>query len=162
MMKLYMKQKVFSFKQDFNIYDENQQPVFHVKGKLFSWGRQLSIQNATTGEELAFIKQRVFNFLTKMDIFREDQLVATVAQKFTFFKPSFEIREIGWEIEGDFWGYNYVIKEDKGNEIAHIRQKVFAWSDTFEFEIDETEVDVVTVMAVILAIDANRDAGEGS
>ena len=47
-MKLYMKQKLFSLKQDFNIYDHNQTPLFRVSGKLFSVGRQLRIYDALT------------------------------------------------------------------------------------------------------------------
>ena len=50
-MKLYMKQKVFSLRGDFDIYDENQVPVYSVQGKLMSFGRQLRLYDSATGEE---------------------------------------------------------------------------------------------------------------
>ena len=33
-MQLYMKQKMLSFKQDFNIVDSNQKPVYKVDGEF--------------------------------------------------------------------------------------------------------------------------------
>ncbi len=156
-MKLYMKQKMFSLKQDFSIYDSQDVPYFRVEGKLFSLGRQLTIYNARTNEELAYIKEEFFTLLTRMAVYRDDELVANVKQKFSFFRNNFEIQEIGWHIEGDFWGYNYVIKNQEDQIIARIQQKLFSWVDTFEFDIADDQVDPVTVVAVILAIDACRD-----
>lgn len=57
-----MKQKLFSLKQDFNIYDHNQTPLFRVSGKLFSVDRQLRIYDALTNEELAYVKESPFRF----------------------------------------------------------------------------------------------------
>ncbi|MGF3114721.1 hypothetical protein ACQV2R_04995 [Facklamia sp. P12937] len=42
-MKLYMKQKMWSFKQDFDIYDQNKSPIYRVDSKLISIGRKTKI-----------------------------------------------------------------------------------------------------------------------
>ena len=36
MKQLYLKQKVFSFGEKYNVFDENQNIVYHIKGKVFS------------------------------------------------------------------------------------------------------------------------------
>ena len=80
-MKLYMKQKLFSLKQDFNIYNYNQTPLFRVSGKLFSVGRQLRIYDALTNEELAYVKESPFRFLTQLKVYQGDDYVATIQKR---------------------------------------------------------------------------------
>ena len=156
-MKLYMKQKVFSLKQDFNIYDHNQTPLFRISGKLFSLGRQLRIYDALTDEELAYVKETPFRLLTQLKIYRDNDYVATIQQKLTFFKTKMAIQDLGWTIEGDFLDWHYVIKDAAHQTIAEVEAKLLSWSDTFEITIDDTEVDPVIVLAIILAIDTIRD-----
>ncbi|PMC80317.1 hypothetical protein CJ191_01800 [Aerococcus viridans] len=156
-MKLYMKQKVFSLKQDFNIYDHNQTPLFRISGKLFSLGRQLRIYDALTDEELAYVKETLFRLLTQLKIYRDNDYVATIQQKLTFFKTKMAIQDLGWTIEGDFLDWHYVIKDADHQTIAEVEAKLLSWSDTFEITIDDTEVDPIVVLAIILAIDTIRD-----
>jgi len=152
-----MKQKLFSLKQDFNIYDHNQTPLFRVSGKLFSVGRQLRIYDALTDEELAYVKELPFRFLTQLKVYRGNVYVATIQQKMSFFKTKMVIQDIGWTIEGDFLGWHYVIKDEQNQTIAEVKTKVLSWSDTFELTIDDTQVDPVIVLAVILSIDTIHD-----
>ena len=162
-MRLYMKQKVFSMRDNFDIYDSNQESIFTVESKLISLGRKSTIFDANTHEELAQVKQRLLQLTTTMDVFVEDKLVTTIKKKLlSFLKPKYEIENLDWTIEGDFWGYNYNIIDNNGNSIASIRKKVLSWSDTFEFDINEENADIIIVMAVIIAIDTAMDADESS
>lgn len=152
-----MKQKLFSLKQDFNIYDHNQTSLFRVSGKLFSVGRQLRIYDALTDEELAYIKESPFRFLTQLKVYQGNDYVATIQQKMSFFKTKMVIQDIGWTIEGDFLGWHYLIKDEQNQTIAEVKTKVLSWSDTFELTIDDTQVDPVIMLAIILSIDTIRD-----
>lgn len=105
-----MKQKLFSLKQDFNIYDHNQTPLFRVSGKLFSVGRQLRIYDAITNEELAYVKESPFRFLTHLKVYKGTDYTATIQQKMTLFKSKMAIEDVGWTIQGDFLGWHYVNK----------------------------------------------------
>ncbi|HCT97408.1 MAG TPA: hypothetical protein DIC28_02640 [Aerococcus urinaeequi] len=156
-MKLYMKQKLFSLKQDFNIYDHNQTPLFRISGKLFSVGRQLRIYDVLTNEELAYVKESPFRFLTHLKVYKGTDYIATIQQKMTLFKTKMTIEDIGWTIQGDFLGWQYVIKNEKDQTIAEVKAKMLSWSDTFEITIDDTQVDPIIVLAIILAIDTIRD-----
>jgi uncharacterized protein YxjI len=56
-----MKQKLFSWGNDFTIKDESGQYRFFVDGKAFSLGNQLSFQDMA-GNELAFIRQKLLSW----------------------------------------------------------------------------------------------------
>lgn len=43
-MKLYFKQRLFSWLDSYDIYDENQQTIYQVEGKL-AFGYQFSLLN---------------------------------------------------------------------------------------------------------------------
>ena len=56
-MKLYIKQKVFSWKDKFFVKDEFGNDRYYVEGELFSLGKKLHIYDMN-GNELAFIHQK--------------------------------------------------------------------------------------------------------
>ena len=57
-MKLYIKQKVFSWVDRFTVFDETGADKYHVEGEFFSWGKKLHVTDLT-GREIAFIQQKV-------------------------------------------------------------------------------------------------------
>ena len=106
-----MKQKLFSWGDDFTIKDDSGQDRFFVDGKAFSLGNQLSFQDMA-GNELAFIRQKLLSWGPKHEISKGDQLLATVTKElFTFFKCTFTVDVPGpndLQAEGDFLGHQYV------------------------------------------------------
>lgn len=161
-MKLYMKQKVFSLRGDFDIYDENQVPVYSVQGKLMSFGRQLRLYDSATGEELAHIKQQVMTLLPKMHVFYQNERIATISKKLTFFKQQYEIDTLGWSVEGDFFAHDYTVFDAQGRVVADINKKYLSWSDSFEVSIVQDDIDPAMVIAIVLAIDCAMDASQNS
>lgn len=161
-MKLYMKQKVFSLRGDFDIYDENQVPVYSVQGKLMSFGRQLRLYDSATGEELAHIKQQVMTLLPKMHVFYQNERIATISKKLTFFKQQYDIDTLGWSVEGDFFAHDYTVFDAQGKVVADINKKYLSWSDSFEVNIVQDEIDPAMVIAIVLAIDCAMDASQNS
>ena len=110
-----------------------------------------------TNEELAYVKESPFRFLTQLKVYQGNDYIATIQQKMTLFKTKMTIQDIGWTIQGDFLGWQYVIKDEKNQTIAEVKAKMLSWSDTFEMTIDDTQVDPIIVLAIILAIDTIRD-----
>lgn len=159
-MKLYMKQKMFSLRGDFDIYDANQVSVYKVEGKLMALARQLRLLDSATGEELAFIKQQLVTLMPKMHVFYQGEQIATISKKFTFLKPSYEISEIGWSVEGNYLAHDYTIYDASGQVVADLNKKMFSWSDTFEINIVQDDIDPAMVVAIVLAIDAAMDASQ--
>ncbi len=150
-MKLYIKQKVFSWGDEFRIYDENENDKYHVKGEVFSFGKKLHLYSLS-GNELAFIHQKVWSFLPKFFISRNGVDVAQVIKQFTFFRQEYIVEGLGWTVSGNFWAHEYEISA-AGRMIASISKRWFTWGDTYEIDI-ANNADEIMVLCVMLIIDA--------
>lgn len=159
-MKFYMKQRLFSIRQSFDIFDASENPIFHVEGKLLSFGRQQTLFDVKTGEALVEIKQKLLRLMPTMEINYQGKTVATIKQEITFFKPRYVVPELGWTVQGDFLAHDYDIFDQQGKVVASINKKFLAWSDTFEFDIQQDDVPFIIVVGVILGIDLTMDQYE--
>ena len=149
-MKLYMKQKVFSWTDKFTVADEQGSARYFVQGELFSWGKQLHICNAA-GQEVAFIRQKVFSWLPRYFVEINGQTVATIVKDFTFFRPSYRVEGLPWQVNGDLWSHNYLM-HDSRFEIMRLTKAWFTWGDSYELEIFNPQNELLC-LSVALAID---------
>jgi len=149
-MKLYMKQKIFSWNDKFSVYDENGAERYFVEGEFFSWGKKLHVYDKMQ-QEAAFIRQELFTFLPKFIVSVNGQDIAEIVKEFTFFKPRYRIDGLGWEIDGDFWDHDYEITKN-GRTIIRLSKEWFTWGDCYELDIENPE-DEIVALAVVLAID---------
>ena len=158
-MKLYIRQKVFSVGARFNITDENGEERYRVEGEVFSFGKKLHIYD-TNEEEVALVQQKILSLLPRFYVYVRGEMIAGIVREFTLFKPRYSILGKGWVVDGDLLSHDYVITE-QGNEIARIHKAYMSWGDSFELDIIDTG-DEVTLIAIILAIDAVMDTGSRS
>ena len=150
-MKLYIKQKVFSWGDKLRIYDENQNDRYYVEGEVFSFGKKLHLYSHS-GVEEAFIHQKVLSFLPKYYISRNNIEVAQVIKEFTFFRQEYTVEGPGWTVNGNFLAHDYEITSN-GRTIASISKHWFSWGDTYEIDISD-DADEVMAICVVLIIDA--------
>ena len=156
-MRYMMKQKVWSMGNDYIIKNENDEQVFLVDGKVFSFGDKLSFKDMA-GNELAYISQKLLSFKKCYELYREGQLFAEVKKEFTFFKDKFTVDIPGpndYEVQGDFWSHEYSFFR-KGKEIATVSKKYFSWADTYGIDIIDGEDDI-TILAAAVVIDLVND-----
>jgi uncharacterized protein YxjI len=151
-MRYQMKQRLFSWGDDFYILDEAGNETFYVDGKAFSLGKQLSFQDLA-GNELCFIKQRLLSWGPTYEIYNAGQLYAVVQKElFTFFKCRFTIDVPGpndLEAEGDFLDHEYAFYRSS-NHVATVSKQWFAWSDTYGVEIVAGEEDVLILASTVV------------
>jgi uncharacterized protein YxjI len=147
-----MKQKLFSWGDDFTIKDENGQDHFFVDGKAFSLGNQLSFQDMA-GNELAFIRQKLLSWGPTYEISKGDQLLATVTKElFTFFKCIFTVDVPGpndLEAQGDFLDHQYVFTRN-GSQVAEVSKQWFTLGDTYGVQIAQGEDDVLILASTVV------------
>lgn len=158
-MYLYMKQKVFSWKDKFSIQNEYGEDKYYVEGKVISIGKKLRVYD-TAGNELAFVNQKVVSLMPKFCVEMNGEEVAVIKKKFTLLKPKYFIEGPGWEVQGDFLGHDYTIMNGS-QPVVSIHKKWMAWGDTFELNITDEQHEVLA-MAVVLAIDAVMDNQQNS
>ncbi|MEL7570954.1 MAG: LURP-one-related family protein [Eubacteriaceae bacterium] len=149
-MKLYIRQKVFSWVDRFTIKDESGADKYFVEGEFFSWGKKLHVSDIY-GNEVAFIQQKVFSLLPKFFVFINGRQIAEIVKEFSFFRPRYSIDGLGWEIEGRFMAHDYEITQ-QGHCIVTIHKEWMTWGDCYELDI-MSDQDEIVALSVVLAID---------
>ena len=158
-MKLYIKQKVFSFGAKFNITDEFEEEHYRVEGEVFTLAPKLHIYD-TTGNEVALVQRKLQSLMPRFYVYVNGLQIAEMVKEITFLKPRYYIIGKGWTVEGDFMAHDYSIMSN-GDEIARIHKVWMSWGDSFELDVYDTD-DEVGLIAVILAIDAVLDSGNSN
>lgn len=151
-MRLLFKQRVFSWFDSYDIYDEYGNTVFTVKGQL-SWGHTLNIYDALDNH-IGTVKEVVFTFMPKFEIYEGENYIGCIKKEFSFFKPSFSIDCNGWQIDGDWLEWDYSIRDDS-RLVANVSKELFNWSDTYTIDVYDSN-DAVRALMVVLAIDAEK------
>ena len=158
-MKLYIKEKVFSWGDKFTVKDEYGYDKYVVEGEVFSWGKKLHIYDMT-GREVAFIKQEVWSFLPRYYVFCGGQQVAEIKKEFTFLFPKYSIEGLGWEIDGSFLAHEYEITQ-RGRSIVTISKEWMTWGDSYELNI-ANPADEILALAVVITIDCVMESNSGA
>lgn len=152
-MKLLFKQRMFSWLDSYDIYDDQGNVVYQVKSKL-SWGHLLKIMNQS-GREVGTVKQEIITFLPRFQIYRGDSYLGCIRKELSFFKPKYDIEYNGWHVEGDIFGWDYSITNSAGHEVARVSKELFHMTDTYTIDVSDGEDPLVALMFV-LAIDAEK------
>ena len=150
-MKLYLKQKVFSWRDKFTAYDEGGGDMFYIESELFTWGKKLHVSDVL-GNEVAYIEQKLFTFLPRYFITTYGVNTAEIVKNFTFFHQSYTINGPDWNAEGDFFDHEYTISSN-GYIIAAVSKHWFTLGDAYEIDIADG-IDIAMVLSVVLVIDA--------
>lgn len=152
-MKLLFKQKFFSWLDSYDVFDVTGETVFTVKGQL-AWGHCLKIFDKY-GEELGTVKQRIFTWLPKFEIYFKDSYIGCISKEFTFLRPKYNIDYKGWQVEGNFFEWDYTIRDSLGNTVAVVTKELFNWTDTYSIDVANPN-DALTALMLVIAIDAEK------
>ncbi len=152
-MKMLFKQRAFSWFDSYDIYAEEGRTLFTVEGQL-SWGHTLHILDAK-GVHIATVKQQIFTFLPKFDLYVGEELVGTLVKEFSFFTPSFTLEGTGWHMEGEFLEWDYTILDEQERQIAVISKELWRFTDTYIIDVADPR-DSLMALLMVLAIDAEK------
>ena len=152
-MKLLFKQRLFSWLDSYDIYNEAEETIFTVKGKL-SWGHCLKIYDAA-GSEIGTVKEVVLTLLPKFELYLGDTYVGCISKELSFLKPKYNIDCNGWHMVGDFMRWNYSILDMSGRNIAVVSKQVFHLTDTYVIDVCDPQ-DALCALMLVLAIDAEK------
>jgi uncharacterized protein YxjI len=146
-----IKEKFWSWGNDFTIANEHGVDQFLVDGQAFSWGAKLSFQDIF-GNELAFISQKLMSWKPCYQIFRGDKMFAEVIKEFSWFNQKFTLDVPGpndYQIDGSFWQHEYSITRS-GRQVASISKTYWDWTDSYGIDIIDGEDDVSILCACIV------------
>ena len=64
-MKLLIRQRVFSWSDTYDVYDEAGTPKYYVKAEVFTLGHRIHVYAHATGEEVGQVNQRLLPLLPR-------------------------------------------------------------------------------------------------
>ncbi len=155
MKNFYMKQKVFSFRDRYKVFDEEQNVIYHCEGKLISISKKMKFVETSTDTILYNFRKQIFSFLAKYYLTDVDgNEVAVIKRKFSFLKPIIEIESKLGDItlEGDYFAHNFTLFEN-GVELANVQKKWVSWGDSYVITVQD-ESRSHFLLAVIILIDS--------
>lgn len=151
-MQLLIKQRVFSWTDSYDVYDETGEARYTVAAEFFSFGHQIHVYDKRTGREVGAIHEKLFTFLPRFEIVVDGRTVGTISKEFTFFVPRYHVDYRGWDVEGDLMGWDYRVMQGT-MEIMSISKELFHWSDTYILRYSNPANELPGLL-LVLAIDA--------
>ena len=145
-MKLLFKQRFFSWFDSYDIYDEEGNTLYVVKGQL-SWGHCLKIFDGS-GNEIGMVQERIFTLLPKFEMYLGGRYVGCISKEFTFLKPKYNIDCNGWHVEGNFFEWDYEILSVTGMRIAEVSKQLFNWTDTYVIDVRDPEDALLSLIHI--------------
>lgn len=152
-MRLLFKQRFFSWFDSYDIYDENGNTVYVVKGEL-AWGHRLRIYDAF-GNEQGLIEEKVLSFMPKFRMYVNGELTGEIRKELTLFRPRFNLDCNGWQVNGDIFEWNYAVTDSWQNIICSVSKQVLRLTDTYEIDV-ANPADALYCLMIVLAIDAAK------
>lgn len=156
-MKLLFKQKLFSWIGSYDIFDEAGETVYTVNGEL-GIPRRFRVYDAA-GNELGLVKRRLLHLFPRFDIFIHEEYIGCIAKEITWVKPKFEIDFNGWQVEGDWLGWDYRIYDSDGKAIASVAKEIWNWTDTYSIDVEDPQ-HALAALLLVIAIDAEKSMGD--
>lgn len=150
-MRLLIKQRVFSWSDTYDVYDENENVRYFVKAEILSLGHQLHVYDAWDNE-VGMVKQKLMTLLPAFEIEIGGVTRGMIQKQFSFFTPKYEIDFNDWRVQGDFLGWNYDVYY-QCSQIIHVTKEPLHWGDTYVIDIGDPKDELMGLMLVI-AIDA--------
>ena len=151
-MQLMIRQRVFSWTDTYDVYDENGEARYYVKAEWLSFGHQIHVYDKRSGEEVGSIHQKLLTFLPAFEIVIGGKTAGTIRKEFSLFMPRYSVDFRGWDVEGDILHWEYSVCQGE-REVMSIRKEWLTWGDTYFLNYRDIGHEIPGLLLVI-AIDA--------
>lgn len=152
-MKLLFKQRLFSWLDSYDIFDETGTRIYQVKGRP-SWGHCLKILD-TYGQEVGTVRERVLALRPKFELYLGTQYIGCIRKEWTLIRPRYLIECYGWNVSGNWMEWDYVVHDAAGTPVATVSKRLLNLTDTYEIDVTRPE-DALIALMLVLAIDAEK------
>ena len=157
MTYLYKKQKVFSLTEQFRYLDINERLIYQARGSFFSLPKKYQLLDINN-TPLITVSRRMFTFMPKYDItsIKNNQHIGSINKRFTFGRPRFDLIDSqgnNYIVQGSLFAHNFQIFNPHNQLVIEVRKKIITWGDTYEIMVDESQINIIIAMGIVLAID---------
>ncbi|MGM9636461.1 MAG: LURP-one-related/scramblase family protein [Eubacteriales bacterium] len=150
-MQLLIKQRVFSWRDRYDVYDQSGSPKYEVRSEIFTFGHQIHVYGMD-GREVGSIHQKFFRLLPAFEVVIDGLTAGCVQKRFALFRPVYDIDFRGWSAEGNLFGWNYDVTDGR-RTVMHITKELFRWGDTYVLNFSDPD-DEIPGLLLVIAIDA--------
>ncbi|MBF0580456.1 hypothetical protein IM774_11900 [Erysipelotrichaceae bacterium RD49] len=150
---LYIEQQFFSLWGRYTVQNEAGQIVYTVQGEPSLTRRQI-VYNAG-GYPVGQLHRAILTFLARFEIDIDGKSVGTIQQKFGF-RTKLELDYFGWNVQGDFLGWNYDVFDQNGQQIARIRKELWHLTDHYAIHYNDPQ-NALALLLLALSIDCICD-----
>jgi uncharacterized protein YxjI len=165
MARFKMRQKLISLGEDFTIENESGAKAYEVDGKVMRIRETFELKDPR-GNVVATIRGKLVSIRAKMNILRDDEVVATITKAlFAPFGDKFKVEVAGGDdlrIDGSILDHEYTIERD-GKAVGQVSKRWFTFTDTYGIEIAPGE-DEPLILSIAVALDEmahDPDEGRG-
>jgi uncharacterized protein YxjI len=153
-MALTIQERIFSWTEKYDVDDAEGRPVYRVYGEFWSLGHRIHIDDLN-GNEVAFIKEKVWSFLHTYEIYIAGELKGTIKEKFSWFQAKFKVDFMDCMIKGDILDWNYEVQKQDGTSIGLVQRKLLSLHNTFYLTVVDPK-DELALLALAIAVDASH------
>lgn len=153
-MRLLIKQRVFSWTDTYDVYDQWGNPKYYVRAELLALGHHIHVYRKDTGEKVGAIHQRLLTLLPKFDVEINGEIVGTVHRELSLFVPKYSLDYKNWYIQGDPLEWNYQVCQGT-DAVLYITREWLNWGDTYSLDFKNPEAEIPGLL-LVLAIDASN------
>ncbi len=150
-MKMFFRQRIFSWLDSYDVYDADNRVLFTVEG-VPALKHCFKICDPA-GNEVGMLRERWLTFICpQFDIEINGVKAGSIVKQLSFFAPRFSLDFRGWQVRGNWMEWAYEISSPFG-KVAAISKRLLAWSDTYEIDV-VNPADALPVLMTVIAIDA--------
>lgn len=151
-MKLYIRQKVMTVGDKYDITDERGRIYFHVESELLAIPARIRLFDINKNEVL-LIKRNISFPLASYEILRDGQTVAGVKSEFALFSSKITVTSDtdSFQVDGDLFSMNFTLLRN-GQPFAGIHKELIAIGDSYELDIFD-DIDIALACALVIIID---------
>ncbi len=154
---LFSSSKVFSFKQEIDITDEQGNLKYHSESKVFSLHDKTYLTDAF-GQEVAYIYRKALSLRERHYVDMADGLSFEISSElFHLVKDIINIEGLAWQLRGNILALDFQLYDQNGQIAATISQKMLSVHDKYCIDIYQPDYEKVVVAILVTLQHMIRD-----
>lgn len=154
MKSFYIKQKFISLKDDFYVYNENEEQVYKIDGSFMKVPKTFTIYDKEHNER-AHIERKPLSLLPTFIVEVEQSYQFKIKKQLSLFKARYSIEGEGVEVKGNFWDMDFTV-ELNGREIGKVSKEWLSLGDIYKIDVFDEAWEMI-VITLVVAIDRVKE-----
>lgn len=156
MYNLNIKQKVLKFRDQYEVTDDFDNPIYFVNQTMSFLGFKVVVDK-TDGSSSFVIEKERFTWLPKYHVTFDNKNAIEIHQKFSFFKKEIEVysEDYSLVLEGDIWGLDFTVY-DENAKVGFIEKEFFSFADKYVIRVIDSKYEE-ELLALLIVLDNIKD-----